>query len=50
LEQLEGLEQLRALEHGLRIFVTPVQHQPAGVDTREDLERVRQLMLAPTRT
>src|SRR5262245_58391056 len=50
LEQLEGLEQLRALEHGLRIFVTPVQYHPAGVDTLEDLERVRQLMLAPTRT
>jgi 3-deoxy-manno-octulosonate cytidylyltransferase (CMP-KDO synthetase) len=50
LEQLEGLEQLRALEHGLRIAVTGVQHQSAGVDTLEDLERVRQQMLATTRT
>ena len=50
LERLEGLEQLRALEHGLRITVTTVQHQSAGVDTPEDLERVRQLMLATTRT
>jgi 3-deoxy-manno-octulosonate cytidylyltransferase (CMP-KDO synthetase) len=50
LERLEGLEQLRALEHGMRISVTLVQHQSAGVDTLEDLERVRQQLLAPTRT
>lgn len=50
LERLEGLEQLRALEHGLRIHVTDVHHDSAGVDTPEDLERVRQLMLATTRT
>ena len=50
LERLEGLEQLRALEHGMRISVTAVQHQSAGVDTIEDLERVRQHLLAPTRT
>jgi 3-deoxy-manno-octulosonate cytidylyltransferase (CMP-KDO synthetase) len=50
LERLEGLEQLRALEHGMRISVTVVQHQSAGVDTLEDLERVRQQLLAPTRT
>jgi 3-deoxy-manno-octulosonate cytidylyltransferase (CMP-KDO synthetase) len=50
LERLEGLEQLRALEHGMRIHVARVHHQSAGVDTPEDLERVRQLMLAATRT
>ncbi|MGH9385133.1 MAG: 3-deoxy-manno-octulosonate cytidylyltransferase [Vicinamibacterales bacterium] len=50
LEQLEGLEQLRALEHGMRIHVVEVQHQSTGVDTPEDLERVRQRMLATTRT
>ncbi len=50
LERLEGLEQLRALEHGMRISVTAVQHQFAGVDTLEDLERVRQHLLASTRT
>jgi 3-deoxy-manno-octulosonate cytidylyltransferase (CMP-KDO synthetase) len=50
LERLEGLEQLRALEHGLRISVTPVLHQSSGVDTLEDLERVRQHMLATSRT
>jgi 3-deoxy-manno-octulosonate cytidylyltransferase (CMP-KDO synthetase) len=50
LERLEGLEQLRAIEHGLRIFVTEVQHQSAGVDTPDDLERVRQHLLATSRT
>ncbi len=42
LEQTEKLEQLRALEHGMRIhLVTLAQAPPAGVDTLEDLERVR---------
>lgn len=42
LEQVEALEQLRALEAGWRIAVaiSPVE-VPAGVDTAEDLERVR---------
>lgn len=42
LEQVESLEQLRAMEHGYRIMVhvTPT-HPGAGVDTPEDLERVR---------
>ena len=42
LEQAESLEQLRALWHGFRIAVhiTP-ESPPAGVDTPEDLERVR---------
>ena len=43
LEQLESLEQLRALWHGHRIVVHTTPHAPgAGVDTPEDLERVRQ--------
>ncbi len=45
LEQIESLEQLRALEHGHRIAVamTPVPFPP-GIDTPEDLERAeRQL-------
>jgi 3-deoxy-manno-octulosonate cytidylyltransferase (CMP-KDO synthetase) len=45
LEQLEGLEQLRALHHGARIRV--VHRATAGgpaVDTPEDLERVRALV------
>ncbi|NOL49721.1 3-deoxy-manno-octulosonate cytidylyltransferase [Pelistega europaea] len=41
-EQLESLEQLRALEHGYRIFVLQTAQAPLpGVDTTEDLERVR---------
>jgi 3-deoxy-manno-octulosonate cytidylyltransferase (CMP-KDO synthetase) len=41
LEQSEALEQLRALEHGIRIFAPETQYDSAGVDTPEDLERVR---------
>jgi 3-deoxy-manno-octulosonate cytidylyltransferase (CMP-KDO synthetase) len=42
LEEAERLEQLRALEHGMRIhLVTLAEAPPAGVDTPEDLERVR---------
>ncbi len=41
-EQLESLEQLRALWHGYRIRVATDVSAPApGVDTPEDLERVR---------
>jgi 3-deoxy-manno-octulosonate cytidylyltransferase (CMP-KDO synthetase) len=48
LEVRERLEQLRALEHGMRIDVTLVDTVPLGVDTPGDLDRARQL-LAPTR-
>jgi 3-deoxy-manno-octulosonate cytidylyltransferase (CMP-KDO synthetase) len=42
LEQAEKLEQLRALEHGMQIhLVALTAAPPAGVDTPEDLERVR---------
>jgi 3-deoxy-manno-octulosonate cytidylyltransferase (CMP-KDO synthetase) len=42
LEQAESLEQLRALWHGFRIAVhIASESPPAGVDTPEDLERVR---------
>ena len=42
LELTEKLEQLRALEHGMTIqLVTLAQAPPAGVDTPEDLARVR---------
>ncbi|MEO6320731.1 MAG: 3-deoxy-manno-octulosonate cytidylyltransferase, partial [Polaromonas sp.] len=45
LEQLESLEQLRALWHGYRIAVHLTEHAPGpGVDTLEDLERVRRLL------
>ena len=43
LEQAESLEQLRALEHGYRIRVIETPFQSVGVDTLEDLERVRAL-------
>lgn len=42
LEQLEALEQLRALEHGIRIHVVDTEYTSAEVNTPEDLERVRQ--------
>ncbi|PJX23085.1 3-deoxy-manno-octulosonate cytidylyltransferase [Advenella sp. S44] len=42
LESFESLEQLRALEHGFRIHVLVTASAPIpGVDTQEDLERVR---------
>jgi 3-deoxy-manno-octulosonate cytidylyltransferase (CMP-KDO synthetase) len=44
LEQREQLEQLRALEAGMRIDVTIVDSAPLGVDTPEDLERARALL------
>ena len=44
-EQVESLEQLRALWHGHAIAVQITQNAPgAGVDTPEDLERVRALL------
>jgi 3-deoxy-manno-octulosonate cytidylyltransferase (CMP-KDO synthetase) len=47
LERTESLEQLRALWHGHRIAVHITQHAPGpGVDTPEDLERVRRLLNA----
>lgn len=44
LQRAEGLEQLRALEHGYRIKVPVTPHSAIGVDTPEDLERVRKLL------
>jgi len=45
LERCEALEQLRVLWHGERIAVHVTAHAPGtGVDTREDLERVRALL------
>ncbi len=46
-ERLESLEQLRALWHGERIAVHVTPHAPGpGVDTPQDLERVRALLAA----
>ena len=44
LEQTEALEQLRALEHGVIIKVIEADAPSIGVDTPEDLERVRAII------
>ena len=44
LERRERLEQLRALEDGMRIDAAIVETVPLGVDTPEDLERARALL------
>lgn len=44
LEQREKLEQLRALEAGMRIDAMEVAEVPLGVDTPEDLERARAIL------
>jgi len=44
LEQSEKLEQLRALEAGMRIAVARVEEAPLSVDTPADLERARKLL------
>lgn len=47
LERSESLEQLRALENGMRIRVLRAERASPGVDTREDLERVERLLIGP---
>jgi 3-deoxy-manno-octulosonate cytidylyltransferase (CMP-KDO synthetase) len=44
LERQEKLEQLRALEAGMRIDITIVDTVPRGVDTLADLEATRQIL------
>ena len=44
LELREKLEQLRALEAGMRIDVAIVETHPLGVDTSEDLEKARAIL------
>jgi 3-deoxy-manno-octulosonate cytidylyltransferase (CMP-KDO synthetase) len=44
LEQSEALEQLRALEHGIRIKALETTYDAIGVDTPDDLERVRRMI------
>jgi 3-deoxy-manno-octulosonate cytidylyltransferase (CMP-KDO synthetase) len=44
LELRESLEQLRALEDGMRIACARMEPGPFGVDTSEDLERARDLL------
>ncbi len=47
LEKLEKLEQLRALEHGLRIRVLTTAHDSIGVDTPEDASAVERALARP---
>ena len=46
-EKAQSLEQLRALERGVRIKVVEAASTSIGVDTPEDLERVRAIMSEP---
>ena len=48
LERAESLEQLRALEHGIRIKAVETQFDSLEVNTPQDLEQVRRLIAAPT--
>src|SRR5215831_6599035 len=48
LERAESLEQLRALEHGIRIKAVETPYDSISVDTPQDLEQVRRLLSAPT--
>ncbi len=47
LELAESLEQLRALEHGHAIMTVESRHDALGVDTPDDLDRVRRLLATP---
>jgi len=44
LERTESLEQLRALENGMKIKVSVVDFVPVGIDTLEDLEKFKKLV------
>jgi 3-deoxy-manno-octulosonate cytidylyltransferase (CMP-KDO synthetase) len=44
LESVEKLEQLRALENGVKIKVIKTDYKPVSVDTEEDLKKAEELM------
>jgi len=47
LERIERLEQLRVLQEGFRIKVLETRYDTVGVDTAEDLEKVREYLKKP---
>jgi 3-deoxy-manno-octulosonate cytidylyltransferase (CMP-KDO synthetase) len=49
LEKIESLEQLRALEHGAKIKVGLIENHVFGIDTPEDLERIRKMVEGNTK-
>ena len=50
MERAEALEQLRAVEHGIRIKAVKTAYASIGVDTPDDLARVRALLAQPLTT
>ena len=44
LEKTESLEQLRALENGMKIKTSVVNFVPVGIDTKEDLEKFKEIV------
>lgn len=46
LENIEGLEQLRVLENGYKIKVAETQFDTIGIDTPEDLDRAREVLIS----
>jgi 3-deoxy-manno-octulosonate cytidylyltransferase (CMP-KDO synthetase) len=44
LEKTESLEQLRALENGMKIKTSVVDFVPVGIDTKEDLEKFEKIV------
>lgn len=46
LEKAESLEQLRALENGMKIKTSVVDFVPVGIDTKEDLVKFKQILAA----
>ena len=46
LKNIEGLEQLRVLENGYRIKVAETQFDTIGIDTPEDLERAKEVLIS----
>ena len=45
-EQAESLEQLRALQNGMKIKVAVVNNIPVGIDTLEDFEKFKSMVEA----